>query len=160
MQRAVAFTLAICLSLWLGGLVMLFISVSVLFGQNRDGGVAAAPMLFGAFEKYALILAPVTVAAAFMWHGPGVQVRRVLVACLVTATMLLLLQIFLLTPRINDLRAAGQNKSEAFGRAHAQSTLLYTGTAVLVLIANLAFVQSLLRRAEGRLHDGQLPAAD
>src|SRR5262247_3889665 len=59
---------AAALTLWLGGIVALFIFVQGLFSTDRVVAVQAAPILFAVFEVYQLILFAVAALALAAWR--------------------------------------------------------------------------------------------
>ena len=52
MNRLAQIAVMIALSLWLGGLVALFLFVSALFRNDHPVAVRAAPILFQAFSNH------------------------------------------------------------------------------------------------------------
>ena len=148
MQRAFTYLLSITLALWLGGLITLFVSVSVLFGHARELGIQAAPVLFATFEKYELGLFVVAIVFALVWRSPVKLYWRAVLGCVLTAGGLVAVQVWVLSPKINFLRETGQSATPAFQQLHGQSTFVYVATAVLVLLAKLALITALLPKSQ------------
>ena len=65
MSRILSFIALLAWSLWLGGLVTLFVCVVMLFKTDRAIATQAAPHLFLAFERYQLIVAAVKTVPGF-----------------------------------------------------------------------------------------------
>src|ERR1700722_12885738 len=71
MRRFLSILVSITTSLWLGGLVMMFIAVPTLFqtfAAARPMAGAAAAGIFHAFERYQLILAAIGLITTFGWR--------------------------------------------------------------------------------------------
>src|SRR5215813_9871485 len=68
MRRVAAALVAIVWALWLGGLVSLFIFVTVLFRNDRPTALQAAPRMFVVFGMYQLILSAAGLIFTFCWR--------------------------------------------------------------------------------------------
>jgi hypothetical protein len=147
MRHALVYVLSITLALWLGGLIALFVSVSVLFGTARELGVQAAPVLFATFERYELGLFVVSIVLALAWRTPAKRYRQALLGCVLAAGGMVAVQVWVLSPKINLLRETGQSATPAFQQLHGQSTFVYVATAVLVLLAKIALITALLPKS-------------
>ena len=148
MSRIFAIVTSVCVSLWLGGLIFLFISIQVLFiafpKRTSDVAMQAAPQLFATFEKYQLILAAIALLATFGWYA---STRTTIVMCLfillALAAAIAALSTALITSRMEIIRRAGQSGSAAFARLHARSMIacvteaaLLLGAAIIIPIAS------------------------
>jgi len=71
MRQFLSILVSVTISLWLGGLVMIFITVPTLFqtfAAARPVAGNAAAGIFHAFERYQLVLAAVGLIATFAWR--------------------------------------------------------------------------------------------
>src|SRR5271155_1310849 len=69
MLRLSQFIALIAWSLWLGGLVLLFVVVQMLFNvEPRETFIEVAPRIFLAFERYQLLLAGLALLGTFGWR--------------------------------------------------------------------------------------------
>ena len=127
--------IAIVWALWLGGLVTMFISVTALFGTDENLARQAAPVLFGRFELYQVILAGTAVAAGVTWHVSARSSVRLAIALLfILAGAGATVARTAITPRMEELRLKGESGGAEFKSLHGQSMLIYlTDTAALVL---------------------------
>ena len=140
MARVASILTCICTALWLGGMVYLFIAVQTLFSAfPRPGStvaVEAAPRLFGAFERYQLILACVALLAAFAW-SVATRSRLAMTAFILIALAgaAAAVSSTLITPKMQQLRVEGKTATTPFRRLHGQSMIIYTSQAALLLAA-------------------------
>jgi hypothetical protein len=144
MQRALPYLIGLCVALWLGGLVALFMFVSTLFRADHGVAVNVAPFMFYIFERYQLMLASTAIASAIVWRVyRRTRPRQMLLACLLVAALLGLAQYGLVSPRMNALHASGESP-EQFRRLHGYSMLIYVGTALMVLLSGAALLTDLV----------------
>jgi uncharacterized membrane protein len=134
------------LSLWLGGLVTLFMSVSAVFGaftERATAGTAAAAM-FARFEVYQLILAAVlTACAGAVWAITRSRMRLAFLVCVVLAGLLGAVSHFSISARLNTMRDQQLTATPEFKRLHGMSMLVYVSqTAVLAVGAVVVAVAS------------------
>ena len=143
------------LGVWFGGLVALILFVSTLFVKARATAVDAAPVLFHVFERYQLGLAAVTLTALVARRLIEVsRGKTIALAMTLAATLLAVLQVAVITPKINAARNVDR---PTFDRYHGLSTKNYTVIAALVLgawmVTSAAARKSLdCGRAPGDLH--------
>ena len=145
MRHAVSFFLALCISLWLGGLVALVMFVSSLFAFDRALAINAAPWLFHVFERYQIGLAAATTVLIVTWLA--LRRSRLKAAALVLtliADALAVLQIAWITPTINASRVADHARFDRFH--HLASTNYFTIT-LLILATGVLFLLALRREA-------------
>jgi hypothetical protein len=151
MARILATLVFVTTALWLGGMIFLFISVQTLFSRfprsTTSVAVQAAPELFGVFEKYQLVLAAVALTAAFAWYVAA-RARWIIAifVLLAIAAVGAVVSYTLITPRIEQLRLAGQSGSPRFARLHARSMQCYVTQAALLMGATLALPMAATRR--------------
>jgi hypothetical protein len=126
-------------ALWFGGIVALFLFVSVMFRESRPVAVDAAPMLFHAFERYQLLLAAFVLVCLVLWrvlaHARAIMLVFTFVALAAVAAVL---STTLVTPRMETLRRQGQSGSPEFRQLHGRSMMFYTSEAALLLLAGVA----------------------
>jgi len=146
MRHAVSFALALCISLWLGGLVALVMFVSSLFAFDRALAINAAPWLFHVFERYQIGLAAATTVLIVTWlalRRSRLKAAAALVLTLI-ADALAVLQIAWITPTINASRVADHARFDRFH--HLASTNYFTIT-LLILATGVLFLLALRREA-------------
>jgi hypothetical protein len=144
--------LTFALSLWFGGLIWLFVTVSKLFALDRPMAVLIAPTFFNSFNRYQLSLGICAcLTAAALWWLHRRKLNLVPVACVATA-LIVVIAIFAVTYRLDALRLAGQSQGVDFRKLHGLSMVLYLTTSVLVAIALGAhtFAANLPRKFESR----------
>jgi glucose dehydrogenase len=132
--------------------MMLFLSVTRLFAADptRNLPDRANPILFHAFERYQLILAAVALVLALGWLMLRRSMATTLVfACLVMATVGAVVSTAWTTPRIDRLQARDLIHTPEFRRAHAQSMIVYTAGAALLLLGGLALAGAITADAAG-----------
>jgi len=156
MPRLIATLVSVVVSLWLGGIVFLFVGVSALFRAfprpASDVAPQAAPALFYVWERYQLVLAAVALVGAFAWYVLS-RAKRLIVLFLLLALAAAggVVSTTLITPRMDRLREAGQSNTPRFRALHARSMQCYIGQASLLLVAALVLPSSSFpnrRRAE------------
>lgn len=156
MRNAVSFGLALCLSLWLGGLVALVIFVSSLFAFDRALAVGAAPRLFHVFERYQIGLAVATTVLIAGWQAlRGSRLKVAAFVLTLIADVLAALQIAWVTPTINATRGVDPPK---FDRFHHLATQNYSAITLLILAAGVLFLLGLRRESRVSAAPGKAPA--
>ena len=121
------------LGVWFGGLIALILFVSTLFVKARAAAFEAAPVLFNVFERYQLGLAAVALLLLTLWRFTGVgRLKTAAVAVTLAATLLAVVQIAVITPKVNASRNVDR---PTFDRYHGLSTKNYSAIAMLVLVA-------------------------
>jgi hypothetical protein len=123
--------------LWFGGMMALLIFVIRLFGESRETGIIAAPVLFRAFATYQLIVGTIALlAAALLAYLSRSRVMFIATAFLALAWVAAL-PTWSITHRIDAMRQNDQTQTEDFRRLHHRSELIYSGSAICVLLAGL-----------------------
>jgi hypothetical protein len=148
MVRFCQFLALLAWSLWLGGLVLLFLIVQTLFAaEPRDTFIEVAPRIFLAFERYQLLLAGLALLGTFAWRlASPTPALGALFSLLAAATVGALTSSLYITPHLEDLRLRAQLQTPQFARLHGLSMLVYS--AQVLLLAAAGFVAtSQLRRA-------------
>ena len=136
MRYGLSLLVMLAWALWFGGLMTLFVMVSHLFAADRATAVVAAPRLFVAFERYQLVVAAVALIATVAWRFK--QPSGVLTTLFIMFAVASLGAIFnasTLTPKMEQLRLAGQSTSPAFRQLHARSMVMFMCEAVALLMA-------------------------
>ena len=135
-------------SLWLGGMLTLFICVMALFTRDRATANVAAPILFDAFDLYQRVLAVagVVLSALLAWTRPRLAtfiVPGVLLLCAGGAAAMS----FYVMPEMRDHLSENMQRASQFNAMHGLSEQIYTAIAILLLIP--FFILSLIstRRA-------------
>ncbi len=164
MRRFLSILVFIATSLWLGGLVTIFIAVPTLFhtfAAARPVAGNAAAGIFHAFERYQLILAAVGLISLFAWRvTSGKQAAMLKTACFALmslATVAAASSTLFITPRIDAMRLHGVTYGPDFGRLHGLSMSLYFSESLLLLITVLLLPSIIARdgnRPRSRLGDG------
>ena len=195
MQRLLAAVVTVAWASWFGGVVMLLLAVSSIFhtfqkgptvealtpfGVSTEAAVAptsplhnvlagaAASGVFHHFERYQLILAAVSLLAAFGWRlvGPPRGFKTVLFSLLALATVAAVTSTALLTPKVEAIRVEalrrGQDVSQSprkaeFGKLHGVSMAVYTSQAALLLLAGLLLPFATAAGGGRDLRDGSSP---
>jgi hypothetical protein len=136
--------LGILWSLWFGGIAVTFIYATAMFRNlTRETASLANGVLFPTFERYALVLAALTLAATVAWRALAKSRAATLTfAFLAAATIALVLSAAVVTPKILELRRTGQSQSPAFARTHAQSGILYLTETAALLAAGITLLAS------------------
>lgn len=140
----------IVLALWLGSLVHLMLSVATLFTRfpkfETTVALEAAPALFRVSERYHLLLALLAVIGTIVWRRLSrVRVVTPLIATILLAALLAILQLLVVTPRMERARLV-ENRP-AFDRLHRVSNVQYVSQTVLVLTAALLLPSAIRRSA-------------
>ena len=122
-------------SLWLGGMMTLFISVMALFGRDRATAHVAAPILFDAFDLYqrALAIAGVIVGGLLLWSRPRLATAvtfGILLLCAGGAAAVA----FYVMPEMRAHLADNIVRNDRFNAMHGSSEQLYTAMAVLLVV--------------------------
>ncbi len=157
MSRVASTLVRLTTSLWFGGMIFLFLAVQTLFRAfprpASDVAPRAAPALFAVFERYQLALAAVALVSAFAWYA-ATRSKRVIVlfVLLALAATGAAVSTALITPRMDQLRIAGQSSSPRVRALHARSMQCYVAQAALLLVSVL-----MLPAAAGA---SKAPAAD
>ena len=142
MSHVARIIVSLSTSLWFGGMIFLFMAVQTLFRTfprpASDVAPQAAPALFNVFETYQLVLAAVALLGAFAWYVTT-RAKRVIVlfVLLALAATGAAVSTALITPRMEQLRAAGQSASSRFKSLHARSMQCYVAQAALLLVSVL-----------------------
>jgi hypothetical protein len=146
MRRAITlasqFILLLAWALWFGGMMALFLFVQKLFHENRTVAIDAAPRMFLAFELYQLILAAIALVAAFVWRlGVPSKLITSVFTLLGIATFIAVVGTMMVTPKMEQLRRAGQSSDPRFMKLHGISMALYSGEAAFLLAGGVvAFI--------------------
>lgn len=141
MRRVLPSLLVIVCSLWLGGLVTLFIVVKSLFvtfdADHTLAGLAASG-IFGSFNRYQLVLAAIALVGSFFWR---IQSRRggvtALFFCFGLAAFAAIIVAGIITPHLDAMRLAQKTHTPEFARLHGISMLLYLGEMICLVGAGL-----------------------
>ena|SRR5258705_11548216 len=148
MSRIYSFVALLGWSLWLGGLITLFISVTTLFRRDHALAQQAAPHLFLVFEQYQLILAAVALTSTFAWRlSSRIMLLNMMFLMLALAALGAVASPMYFTKRMESLREQGRTNSPEFRKLHGQSMGVYTGEAVLLLIGGLILFAALKKPA-------------
>jgi hypothetical protein len=129
--------LSLSISLWLGGLVALFIFAQNLFAVFPRGtsnvAMQAAPQLFLVFERYQLVLATVAlICASVLAYRIGGRVIVAMLVLVMLSTIPAVVSATLVTPKMEALRAQGLSADPHFKRLHGRSMMLYSAGTLLV----------------------------
>jgi len=126
-------------SLWLGGLAALFVLVLAVFkisGLDHEAAGKATSAMFVAFGRCQLAVAALALIGAFLAY----LTRRgtlniVLFFLFAVGTLGAVVYNMLLVPRMEELRLAGQIKSDAFRDLHHHSAHLFMAMTLILLVA-------------------------
>jgi len=134
----------LAISLWLGSLAHLMLSVGTLFTrfpkESSDIAVKAAPALFNVSEPVHLVLGIVAAVSALLWKFTSKSRVVIFVSGLVLVGLIFAgISIGYVTPQINALREAGMSSSDDFDFWHKASTKLYMIQFFGVLGATIVF---------------------
>ena len=129
-------------ALWFGGIVITFIFATANFRNlTRETASLANGVLFPTFERYALVLAALSLAATVAWRALSKSRAATLTfVFLAAATIALVISAAVITPRILHLRNIGESHSPAFARAHGTSGVLYVHESLALLAARITFL--------------------
>jgi hypothetical protein len=147
MKWFVSALFVIAWALWFGGAVATLLFVQRLFHDDRGLALLAAPKLFLTFEKYQILLAAIVVVSL---AGMGGRRRyTALVVLVLIAAVTACGSAFVVTPRIEYLRIAGEEHSAAFRTLHGLSMVIYLVVVLLLLAVGILLAQP---AAESRSH--------
>jgi hypothetical protein len=134
------------LGLWLGGLVVLFLSVSGLFATyDRHTAGLGATTVFHRFEVFQGVLA--ILSLILTWPAlPAKRSRTVAMTLVVVATVLAGVITFGFSRKINAMRLAGTTDTPQFYAIHGASMGTYLVVTIVVLAAWVTVMAAL--RAE------------
>lgn len=139
MRRLCAILVLLVWGLWFGGLMTLFIAITVLFHalDRHTAGVGAA-RIFRAFNKYQLALAAAALLATFFWRvlGPP-RFRTMLFTLFGIATVGACAIAISIAPKIASLQAEGLTESPQFARVHGLSMVVYLAEVIALLAAGV-----------------------
>ncbi len=149
MKRALPTLLALVWSLWLGGLVVMFISVHSLFitfaSDHSIAGLAASG-IFWRFNRYQLVLAAIALIGSFAWRiASGRSAVTGLFFCFGLASFAAIVVAGIITPHLEAMRIARETHTLRFVRLHGISMLLYLSEVICLLIGGL-MLPYLIRR--------------
>ena len=141
MTRLLHTLLTVLWGLWFGGLVMLFIAVQSLFhtfATRHDVAGMAASDIFQQFNRLRLAVAAGALLFCFMlWLKGRSKATMWCFVFLGVAAGAAVLGTAILTPRIEQLRLAGQTFTTEFKHLHGESMATYLTETLLVLVAGL-----------------------
>ena len=136
MRYGLSLLVMLAWALWFGGLMAVFITVTHLFSADRATAVVAAPRIFISFERYQLILAAVALVATVAWRFR--EPRAVLTTLFImfaVASVGAIVNAAIITPRMEELRLAGQSHGPAFAQLHGRSMIVFMCEAAALLLA-------------------------
>lgn len=139
MGRLFSILVTLTWGLWFGGLVGLFIAVTILFAalDRHTAGVGAA-RIFRGFNQYQLALAAVALLATFFWRVAGPpRFKTALFTLFAISTVAACAIVIRIAPRIASLQAQGLTESPQFARAHGMSMVVYLAEVVTLLAAGV-----------------------
>jgi len=138
MSRIASTVAWVCVALWLGGMIFLFLAVQTLFAAfpraTSDVALQGAPALFRAFEKYQIVVAALALIGTFAWYLT--RRDRLVMAVFVLLALAAagaVVSTTLVTTRMERLRMAGESTSPQFRKLHGRSMMIYTSQAALLL---------------------------
>jgi hypothetical protein len=138
MRYGLSLLTALAWALWFGGLITVFVLVTDLFKVDRPTAVIAAPRMFVRFERFELILAAVALLSAGVWR---IRERRAALSILFTflavATVGLVINAAVITPKMEQIRVAGESSGPQFRKLHGQSMAVHSLQAMALLLAGL-----------------------
>jgi hypothetical protein len=139
-------------SLWLGGLIALFIAVTSLFGtfaaDHTLAGVAASG-IFWRFNRYQLVLAALALIGSFAWRvASGKTSVTVLFSCFALASFAAIIVAGIIIPRLESLRLEHLTQTPEFAKLHGISMLIYLAEVLCLLIGGL-ILPTLIRGTTG-----------
>ena len=136
-------------ALWFGGAVATLLFVQRLFHDDRSLALIAAPKLFLTFEKYQIVLAAVV---AISLAGMGGRRRfSALVVLVLIAAVTATVSAFVVTPRIEYLRIAGEEHTAAFRTLHGLSMVIYLIVVLLLVAVGILLARSVTEsQSQGR----------
>jgi len=126
-------------SLWLGGLVGLFICALAVFkisGLDHEAAGKATSAMFVAFGRCQLAVAALALIGAFLAYvSRRGTLNVVLFLLFALATLGAVCVNMLIIPRLEELRLAGKIKSPEFATWHHHSAHVMMGMTLILLIA-------------------------
>jgi hypothetical protein len=132
--------LATSWALWFGGMVVLLIFVIQLFRGRREIAMEAAPVLFGTFAVYQLIVGMIACASGTLL----VLLSRRNTHAILTLLMLVALAGALLirgwTFEMERIRLVGESGGPRFKVLHGRSSAAYAACTGLLLVAGIGWV--------------------
>ena len=138
MWRIPSILLVLAWGLWFGGLIMLFIAVSSLFSEfpaHHEIAGQGAAHIFRIFNRYQIVLAAVTLLAAFACRPSGGSwATNVLLTALAAAVMALVWSVWLAS-KIEAIRLHGDTHSAEFAHLHGWSMGLSSLESLFLLAA-------------------------
>jgi hypothetical protein len=153
-RRALPTLLALVWSLWLGGLVVLFLSVHSLFitfASDYTIAGEAASGIFTRFNRYQLVLAGLALVGSFLWRISSARSAVTgLFFCFGLASFAAIVAAHAAT-RLEGMRLAYQTHTPEFVRLHGLSMLLYLGEAVSLLIGGMLLPYLIRRIAQDEI---------
>ncbi len=167
MTRLFSTFVSLAWALWLGGMVMLFVSLGRIFttpGFDRETAGAFAARLFPTFERMQLIFASAALLGTAAWWLAGrAKLKLVLFSLFAAATVIGVVETTTITPKIESMRVAGQRGTPEFDRMHRLSTRVYMSGAVVLLAAGLLLPAAIradarVRPLSPRTFEGTVPA--
>lgn len=138
MRYALSLLTALAWALWLGGLIAVFVLVTDLFKFDRSTALVAAPRIFVHFERFELLLATAALLASAIWRirEPRTSLS-ILFAGLAIATVGLVINAAVITPRMEQIRVAGESSGPRFRKLHGQSMAVHSLQALALMLAGL-----------------------
>jgi hypothetical protein len=138
MRYGLSLLTALAWALWFGGLITVFVLVTDLFKVDRPTAIVAAPRMFVRFERFELMLAAIGLLCAGAWR---IREHRAVLSALFTflaiATVGLVINAALITPKMEELRVAGESSGPMFRKLHGQSMAVHSLQAMALLLAGL-----------------------
>jgi glucan phosphoethanolaminetransferase (alkaline phosphatase superfamily) len=137
MRRILATVVILAWGLWFGGLIALFMAVTVLFATySRHVAGQGAAHLFRVFNGYQLALAAIALLFTFGWRVLGnPRLKTSLFTLFALATIAACVIITYVAPHIEALQAHGLTDSRDFSRLHGLSMAIYLVEVIMLLIA-------------------------
>lgn len=120
--------------LWFGGMIALLFFVIRLFRVSHEAAVSAAPVMFGAFATYQLIVGSAAMVLTLLLAYVSRSKLAIIAAVLVATAWLAAWPIHSITLSMESLRQSGQTSGDEFKALHHRSGLLYTGSATCLLL--------------------------
>lgn len=148
----------VCLSLWFGGLVTLFLSVSAVFAAFADRATAgtAAAAMFARFEVFQMVVGGLLAASSIaVWAITRSKLRLIFLCCVILAGVLAVVSHFGVSARLQAMREARETQSQEFKRLHGVSMMVYVSqTGLLGIGAVVVAVASGQRTRKAANHKG------
>jgi hypothetical protein len=136
-------------ALWLGGLVSLLLAVTTIFAaldpdRHAAGNIAA--QVFGKSDRPMLVIAAAALLAALGLALPKKTLARTAtISLLALAALAAVVEVGLISPRINQMRALQQTDTPDFKSLHGTSMVIYLGMGTALAAAGL-FIPRAIRR--------------